>query len=168
MKALVAVLLLVAESVGGALLIQRTVLAHNAPARSSRRDPIPPTTTTTTAPTTTTSTIPPTTTTTVNTSLYAKITVRVANGAGINGLAERVTTFIGQEGFDVVAPVNATSSVTSTIVYYAPGFSVAAGAVAARLGLAPSAVRPDPASLPVNAPPEDINVIAGPDVSSLP
>jgi hypothetical protein len=94
--------------------------------------------------------------------------VRVANGAGINGLAERVTTFIGQEGFDVVAPVNATSSVTSTIVYYAPGFSVAAGAVAARLGLAPSAVRPDPASLPVNAPPEDINVIAGPDVSSLP
>ncbi|MGC8466415.1 MAG: LytR C-terminal domain-containing protein [Acidimicrobiales bacterium] len=123
----------------------------------------PTTTTTTTAPVTTTTTSSPATTS----SVFATITVRVANGTTITGLAGRLTNFIGALGFNVVAPVNAVRPVSSSVVYYAPGFSVAAGAVAARLSLPSSAVQPDPANLDVAAPPEDINVIAGPNLAGV-
>ncbi len=128
-----------------------------------------PTTTTTTIPTTTTTTIPTTTTAapTVN-SAYANITVRVANGTTVPGLAERITTYLGGVGFDVVSPVNATTSVQISTVYYAPGFSVSAQYIASRLGLSLDQVVPDASGVPVSAPPEDINVVVGPDLSSAP
>jgi hypothetical protein len=91
----------------------------------------------------------------------------VANGTSIGGLAGRLTNFIGAIGFNVVAPVNSIRPVSTSVVYYAPGFSVAAGAVAARLSLPPSAVQPDPTNLNVAAPPEDINVIAGPNLAGI-
>ncbi len=126
-------------------------------------------TTTTTIPTTTTTTIPTTTTAapTVN-SAYANITVRVANGTTVPGLAERITTYLGGVGFDVVSPVNATTSVQISTVYYAPGFSVSAQYIASRLGLSLDQVVPDASGVPVSAPPEDINVVVGPDLSSAP
>ena len=120
-------------------------------------------TTTTTIPTTTTTTAAPT----VN-SAYANITVRVANGTTVPGLAERITTYLGGVGFDVVSPVNATTSVQISTVYYAPGFSVSAQYIASRLGLSLDQVVPDASGVPVSAPPEDINVVVGPDLSSAP
>ncbi len=125
-------------------------------------------TTTTVVPTTTTQVATTTTSTPTPDSAYANITVRVANGTSIPGLAERITTYLGNVGFDVVSPVNATTPVQSSTVYYAPGFSVSAQYIAARLGLSSRQVIPDSSAIPVNAPPEDINVIVGPNLSSAP
>ncbi len=116
----------------------------------------------------TTTTVPSYQSTTTAASVYATITVRVANGTSISGLAERITTYLGGVGFDVVSPVNATASVQSSTIYYAPGFSVSAEYIASRLGLSSAQVVPDSTAMPVNAPPEDINVVAGPDLSSAP
>ncbi|SHE44480.1 LytR cell envelope-related transcriptional attenuator [Ferrithrix thermotolerans DSM 19514] len=135
----------------------------------------------TTVPTTTT--LPTTTVTTTTTSTstsatpssyvasnpaYAAITVRVANGTTIPGLAERITSYLGEIGFNVVSPVNATQQVASSTVYYAQGFSVSAQYIASRLGLSSTQVVQDSSSIPVNAPPEDINIVVGPDLSSAP
>lgn len=127
----------------------------------------------TTAPLQTTTTVDTTTSVTTTTAAvvsnpaFASITVRVANATGINGVAGRVTNYLGARGFNVVAPVNATQMESSSTIYYAPGFKYGADQVATFLSLPLSDVQPDSSAIPVNAPPEDINVIAGPEVSRI-
>lgn len=129
---------------------------------------LPTTTTTVTTTTTSTSTSATPSSYVASNPAYAAITVRVANGTTIPGLAERITSYLGEIGFNVVSPVNATQQVASSTVYYAQGFSVSAQYIASRLGLSSTQVVQDSSSIPVNAPPEDINIVVGPDLSSAP
>lgn len=72
------------------------------------------------------------------------ITVLVANGAGVGGLAAKLTEQVEGEGFEVATPTDAEDAEKSTI-YFAPGFEEAATAVAALFDPKPAvAPLPDP------------------------
>lgn len=94
------------------------------------------------------------------------ITVLVANGAGVGGLAGDVTETVAEAEFETATPTDVTDGeeVEESVVYYAPGFEEAAMAVAAVFDPAPEvAALPDP-------PPVDdlaganVVVVAGPDL----
>ncbi|MDP9005601.1 MAG: LytR C-terminal domain-containing protein [Actinomycetota bacterium] len=72
------------------------------------------------------------------------ITVLVANGGGIAGLAAAVTEQVAAEGYQTVDPTNA-EQVDASVVYYTPGFEAAAENLAALFDPAPAvAPLPDP------------------------
>lgn len=72
------------------------------------------------------------------------ITVLVANGGGIAGLAAAVTEQVADEGYQTVDPTNA-EQVDASVVYYTPGFEGAAETLAALFEPAPAvAPLPDP------------------------
>lgn len=110
---------------------------------------------------------PPTTPTTVDPPFEpSTITVLVANGAGVSGLAGDVTEIVAEADFETAPPtdVSAGEEVEESIVYFAPSFEEAATAVAAEF---------DPplevAALPDPPPVDDLagaNVVlvAGPDL----
>lgn len=97
-------------------------------------------TTITTAPSQQTS-MPPTTLETIDPST---ITVLVANGGGVAGLAASLTEQIAAEGYQTVDPTDS-RPVDSSIVYYTTGFEDAAESLAALFDPAPEvAPLPDP------------------------
>lgn len=109
-------------------------------------------------------TVPPTTTTTIPPS---SVTVLVANGTQVNGLAGRTTTTLKADGWGTLAAVNATAQVTKSMVYYVAGFEQPAAAVAAALGLASGIVAPYTAGVPVaTVGSAKVVVVAGPDLAS--
>ena len=74
----------------------------------------------------------------------AEVTVVVANGAGVSGLAKRGKEFLAAQGYS--NPANAASDATATdiaitSVYFAPGLDGNAQAVAAAFGLPGTAVQ---------------------------
>ncbi|MBW3581039.1 MAG: LytR C-terminal domain-containing protein [Actinobacteria bacterium] len=72
------------------------------------------------------------------------ITVLVANGGGIAGLAAAVTDQVAAEGYQTADPTNA-EQVDASVVYYTPGFEGAAETLAALFDPAPAvAPLPDP------------------------
>ncbi len=94
------------------------------------------------------------------------ITVLVANGAGVSGLAGDVTELVAAAEFETTAPtdVGDGEDVEESVVYFTPGFEQAAMAVAAVFDPVPEvAALPDP-------PPVDdlaganVVVVAGPDL----
>ncbi|HWH35960.1 MAG TPA: LytR C-terminal domain-containing protein [Acidimicrobiales bacterium] len=120
--------------------------------------------------TTTTAASPalPTTTTPPVTALDpSTITVLVANGAGIAGLAGDVTELVDEAGFVTATPtdVRAGASAEESTVYYTPGFEEAASAVAEVLDPVPSvAPLPDPPPVSDLAG-ANVVVVAGPDAA---
>ena len=95
------------------------------------------------------------------------ITVLVANGASVAGLAGNVTGIVTDAGFETATPTNVTpgEEVEESIVYYTPGFEEAAQLVAATFDPVPEvAALTDP-------PPVDdlaganVVVVAGPDLA---
>lgn len=120
------------------------------------------TTTSTTAPgagnlTTTTSTPP----TSIDPST---ITVLVANGASIAGLAGDLTELVAAEEFEVVTPTDADEDVEESTVYFTPGFEEAANAVATVFDPVPE-VAPLPDPQPVtDLAGANVVVVAGPDL----
>lgn len=95
------------------------------------------------------------------------ITVLVANGAGVSGLAGDVTDTVAEAGFEVApaTDVSAGEEVDESVVYFTPGFEEAAAAVAAVFDPVPEvAALPDP-------PPVDdlaganVVVVAGPELA---
>ncbi len=112
----------------------------------------------------------PATTTTIqlaDNSANSSVTVRVANGTAIPGLAASITSKLANLNFNVVVPINATvSNLTSTTVYYYTGFQVAGEAIARILGLSASAAVPYVSQAPLpDVYPSDVNVVLGSDVS---
>lgn len=96
------------------------------------------------------------------------ITVLVANGASVAGLAGDVTAIVTAAGFEAAAPTNVTpgEEVEASVVYYTPGFEEAAQMVAAAFDPVPEvAALTDP-------PPVDdlaganVVVVAGPDLAA--
>ena len=96
------------------------------------------------------------------------ITVLVANGAGVSGLAGDTTEIIAASGFQTAPPtdVSAGESVESSVVYYTPGFEEAARLVAGVLNPVPEvAALPDPPPV-ADLAGANVVVVAGPDLVS--
>ena len=107
---------------------------------------------------------PPTTTTTVPPS---KVPVLVANGSGITGAAAALSARIQASGWDMLPPTNATSDVTTSSIYYKPGFQPSAASIASSLSLPAKAVAPYTSAVPVaSVGTAEVVVVAGPDLSS--
>jgi LytR cell envelope-related transcriptional attenuator len=118
------------------------------------------TTTTTTAkghsPPTTTTTIPP-----------SSVAVLVANASGVTGAAATISARLAPGGWHLLAPVNASSDVSTSSVYYVAGQQKPAATVASSLGLPASSVVPYTTAAPVpTIGTADVVVVAGPDVST--
>jgi len=89
-------------------------------------------------PTTTTSAPTGTTTgrsRTTATEPRGKVPVLVANASGATGAAGLVSTRLQAAGWDVLPPVNASSTVTASSVYYVTGHQQPASAVASQSNL---------------------------------
>lgn len=80
----------------------------------------------------------------------AEVTVVVANGSGVSGLAGSTTEALAADGFVTLPATDALTSAASTRVYYTPDNEGAATAVAEALELPSGAVAPLPASPPVS------------------
>ena len=92
--------------------------------------------------------------------------VQVANASSTAGAATRVTQQLQTLGWNTLPPVNATSQVPSSQIYYAKGRKTAALEVAAELKVAKSAVAPLTTSVPVpGAAGDDVVVLVGPDLA---
>ena len=107
-------------------------------------------------PTSTTSTIP-----------KNQVKVQVANGTSTSGVATTLTNTLQTAGWNTLPPVNATSSASSSVVYYAANRKWAAEEIATELKLSSSAVQPLTTSVPVpGAAGDDVIVLIGPDLAS--
>ena len=116
--------------------------------------------TTTSAPTVRT-TVPPTTV------ARANVKVQVANATSTPGVATRVTQTLQTQGWNTLPPVNSTTQVASSMVYYASGKKVAGAQIAQELGLPVTAIAPLTAAVPVTgATGDDIVVLVGPNLAS--
>ena len=110
-----------------------------------------------------------TTTTTKSTSTTvpkSQVSVQVANGTTISGLAGTYTTKLQIQGWNTLPRVNGPTE-TATVIYYHPSFLWAAQAIAVEIGVPASAARPLGTATPVpGATGDDVVVILGPDVAS--
>jgi hypothetical protein len=124
-----------------------------------------PTSTRTSTPTTQ----PHSTTTTNSTSATvpkSQVSVQVANGTTISGLAGTYTTKLQLLGWNTLPKLNGPTE-TATVIYYHPAFLWAAQGIATEIGVPASAARPLGTAAPVpGATGDDIVVILGPDVAS--
>ena len=109
-----------------------------------------------------------TTTTTAAGRDPASVSVLVANGSGVSGVAGQTAEVLEGAGYTIVDTANA-SPVSATQVLYVGDTEADAVAVAAVLGLAADVVAPvpDPAPVPDTAG-ADVLVIVGPDLASGP
>lgn len=113
------------------------------------------TTTTTAAANSTSSTVP-----------KSQVSVQVANGTTISGLAGTYTTKLQLLGWNTLPRVNGPAE-TATVIYYHPAFLWAAQAIATEIGVPASAARPLGTATPVpGATGDDIVVVLGLDVAS--
>ncbi|MGB3412368.1 MAG: LytR C-terminal domain-containing protein [Microthrixaceae bacterium] len=100
----------------------------------------------------------------------AELKIAVLNGAGKNGFAAAGVTFLSVAGYPNATPGNSVSQVTSTGVYFAPGFEADAKSVAALLSI--GEVKPMPAE-PLGKSATDVGegtgvvVVLGPDVEGI-
>ncbi len=101
----------------------------------------------------------------LSSSANSLITVRVFNGTTVAGAAGKMTNQLAQDGYDVVAPTNASiqdASVTS--IYYSPGYLKQADQLAVVIGLGTSSVKPLSFSTPIPpVQPSDLNIVLGTD-----
>jgi len=95
----------------------------------------------------TVSVIPPTTSRPVRPA--ADVKVLAANGTSTSGLAGKVTEFLRQNGYNVLAPSDATRPIENSLVEFKPELEPEARAVAQLLQLPASAVRPLESDPPV-------------------
>jgi LCP family protein required for cell wall assembly len=102
------------DAAQGEILWQSLINDKAAPKATPSAAPKPPTTNTATV------TLPP-----------EQVTVRVLNGVGTSGLAGKVGTALGNQGFVLTSTANATGTVTATTIRYAPANREAAITLAA-------------------------------------
>jgi LytR cell envelope-related transcriptional attenuator len=124
------------------------------------------------APTSSTTTVPRThghgSTTTTTTIAPADIHVLVANATTVNGVAGRVTTFLGTKGFATLTATNAVGpKVAASEIYAIGGATADTAAVAAALGLPAANIAPVTAAPPVpTAAGANVVVVVGPDLAA--
>ena len=122
----------------------------------------------TTAPhgsTTTTPTTRPTTTPTTAPKSSTKLLV--ANGTSTPNAAANYTTRLQRAGWSTLSPVDTTTPVSTSAVYYASGHKTEAQSLATSLGLKATAVQPLTTSVPVSGTTgADLVLVLGPDLAS--
>jgi hypothetical protein len=95
------------------------------------------------------------------------VSVLVANGSGVTGLAGELSERVGAAGYETAQPANIDEDepVSSSVVYYADGYADEAQAVAATLSPPPPvAPMPDPAPV-ADLRGATVLVVAGPDLA---
>jgi hypothetical protein len=96
----------------------------------------------------------------------SKVPVLVTNASGITGAAAALSARIQASGWDMLPPTNATSDVTTSSIYYMPGFQPSAASIASSLSLPATAVVPYTSAAPVTSVgTAKVIVVAGPDLS---
>jgi len=106
------------------------------------------------------------TTTTVPVRQPKDVKVVVANGSDVKGAAGRATDQLKPPGYNVLAPTNVTPAVSTTTVYYTPGYEREAVVVAAALGMPQSLVKLVPTPPPFDAKTANVLVVLGTDHAS--
>lgn len=95
------------------------------------------------------------------------VSILVANASQSNGVAAYYSGKLSAAGWGTLTPVTATTSETTSTIYYASGRQQDALAVASSLGVAASSVQPLGGSVPVlGASQADIVVVAGNDLAA--
>jgi hypothetical protein len=151
--ALTTVLIIVALFIGATFLMLR----YTSPSVASPS-------TTTTSPSSTSSTTLHSTTTSVT---KAQVRVQVANGTLTSGLARSYTQQLLTLGWDALPEANG-PRVTSTVVYYNPGFKWAAVQIANAIHVRATAVQSLNGQTPVSgAASDDVIVVLGPDAAII-
>ncbi|MGD0880860.1 MAG: LytR C-terminal domain-containing protein [Acidimicrobiales bacterium] len=110
----------------------------------------PSTTTKTTTKPTHVVTKPTTTTTTAPPKPPSNVPVVVANASGVTGAAAAFTSQLQGAGWDTQTPIDASTDVATSAVYYVAGEKTAATEVAAVIHLPASAVLPYTTAAPVS------------------
>jgi LytR cell envelope-related transcriptional attenuator len=125
------------------------------------------TTTTTSGHTTTTKAGHKGSGTTTTTVAPSSVSVVVANGTSVSGLAAHYSTVIGAGGWAMQTPVDTSTSEATSAVYYASGMQQPAASIATAIGVKPAQVLPLSASTPVNGVSgTDVVVVIGSDLAS--
>jgi hypothetical protein len=121
-----------------------------------------------TTPSASTTTVPAhQATTTTTTVAKSSVKVLVANGTSLSGVAEFFTQKLQTQGWQTLTPVDTTSHVTASNVYYAAGQQAAATEIAQSLGVKPAAVQPLTTSVPVQGTTGvSVVVVIGPDLGA--
>ena len=97
----------------------------------------------------------------------SEVQVQVANGTSTAGIATTVTTKLMNLGWGTLPPVNASSTVPSSAIYYAAGKKAAGLLLAKELSLPASSVQPLTTSVPVpGSSGDDLVLLVGPDLAS--
>lgn len=96
----------------------------------------------------------------------SKVTVLVANGAGINGLASKIGDKLKAANYVTAEPGNTKAPADESAVYFSPGYEADANAIAALLTPAPKV-----AAIPSPAPVADLKnakvlVVAAADLAT--
>ena len=95
------------------------------------------------------------------------VKVLVANGTSTAGLASRVSETLRTKGYTTLTPTDTASKVTTSMVYFEPGYGDDAAAIASKLGLALSAVGAVPTPSPVaSLGTANVLVVAGPNLNT--
>ena len=75
----------------------------------------------------------------------AEVTVLVANGAGIGGLAGRIAETLNGANYVTAEPTNTRAPANESVIFYTPGYEADAAAIAALLSPVPrTEALPDP------------------------
>ena len=129
------------------------------PATTSASSSAPGTTTSTTQPA-----HPSTTTTTV---ALSRAPVLVANASAVSGAAAAVTSRLQVAGWNMLPPVNASTRVPTSHVYYLAGQQQVADAVATSLHLPTTVVVPYTTAAPITSiGTAEVVVVVGPDLAT--
>jgi hypothetical protein len=92
----------------------------------------------------------------------ATVRVLVLNGSGKSGIAKAGADQLKAANYTTLDPANAATStpVTTSVVYFTPGYDADAQQIAAKLGLNPSAAQPLPSPPPPEiGDPKDANIV---------
>jgi len=106
-------------------------------------------------------------TTTTTTAPHASVSVVVANATNTNGLAAHFSNVIGAGGWKMGTPIDASTTETTSTVYYAAGQQAAAESIANTIGVKPAQVQPLTTAAPVaGVTGTDIVVVIGQDLAT--
>jgi hypothetical protein len=123
-------------------------------------------TTPTTQSSTSTTTPPAHSTTTTTTVPPSHVPVLVANASGVTGAAAAISSELAPGGWDLLAPVNASTDVPASHVYYLTGQQASAASIASSLGVPATSVLPYSSAVPVSTiGTAQVVVVAGPDLT---
>jgi LytR cell envelope-related transcriptional attenuator len=106
-------------------------------------------------------------TTTSTTVAPSSVSVVVANGTSVTGLAAHYSSVIGAGGWAMQTPIDTSSSQSVSAVYYEAGMQQPAASIATSIGVKPTQVLPVSSSIPVSGVSGvDVVVVIGQDLAS--